>query len=106
MNAVQMKLNKLCKDSNVKVLYVFGSRASETMELLRGMINSFSKGTSDLDIAILTDSLFSVDEKVKFTIQLEEIFEADEYELFVLRRAGDLAGFERERIAMVLQDTK
>ena len=27
---------------------------------------------------------------------------ADEYELFVLRRAGDLAPFERERIKMVL----
>jgi hypothetical protein len=31
-------------------------------------------------------------------------YQADEYELFVLRRAGDLAGFERERIAMVLRE--
>ena len=29
-------------------------------------------------------------------------FLADEYELYILRRAGDLAPFERERIAMVL----
>jgi uncharacterized protein len=28
---------------------------------------------------------------------------ADEYELYVLRRAGDLAEFERERMAMILQ---
>jgi predicted nucleotidyltransferase len=28
--------------------------------------------------------------------------EADEYELYVLRRAGDLVPFERERIAMIL----
>jgi hypothetical protein len=28
--------------------------------------------------------------------------EADEYELYVLRRAGDLAPLERERIALIL----
>ena len=30
---------------------------------------------------------------------------ADEYELFVLSRAGDLAEFERERIEMILQES-
>jgi hypothetical protein len=29
-------------------------------------------------------------------------YEADEYELFILRRAGDLAPLERERMALVL----
>jgi predicted nucleotidyltransferase len=29
---------------------------------------------------------------------------ADEYDLFVLRRAGDLAALERERMAMILQE--
>ena len=29
-------------------------------------------------------------------------YEADEYDLYVLRRAGDLAGLERERMALVL----
>ena len=29
-------------------------------------------------------------------------YAADEYELYVLRRAGDLAPFERERIALIL----
>jgi predicted nucleotidyltransferase len=31
--------------------------------------------------------------------------EADEYELYVLRRAGDLAPLERERMALVLGET-
>jgi predicted nucleotidyltransferase len=35
----------------------------------------------------------------------EDSYLADEYELFVLRRAGDLAEFERQRIAMILQET-
>ncbi len=34
----------------------------------------------------------------------EDSYLADEYELFVLRRAGDLAELERERMAIILQE--
>ena len=34
----------------------------------------------------------------------EDSYSADEYELFVLRRAGDLAELERERMAMILEE--
>ena len=33
-------------------------------------------------------------------------YEADEYDLYVLRRAGDLAPHERERIALILGDAR
>lgn len=36
-------------------------------------------------------------------IYAEDPYFADEYDLFVLRRAGDLAGLERERMKMILQ---
>ncbi len=35
----------------------------------------------------------------------EDSYLADEYELYVLRRAGDLAELERERMAIILQET-
>ena len=34
----------------------------------------------------------------------EDSYLADEYELFVLRRAGDLVELERERMALILQE--
>ncbi len=37
-------------------------------------------------------------------IYAEDSYLADEYELFVLRRAGDLAELERERMAMILEE--
>ena len=37
-------------------------------------------------------------------IYAEDSYVADEYDLFVLRRAGDLAEIERERMAMILQE--
>ena len=37
-------------------------------------------------------------------VYAEDSYLADEYELFVLRRAGDLAELERQRMAMILQE--
>ncbi len=37
-------------------------------------------------------------------IYAEDSYLADEYDLFVLRRAGDLAELERQRMAMILQE--
>ncbi|MBI5842088.1 MAG: nucleotidyltransferase domain-containing protein [Chloroflexi bacterium] len=38
-------------------------------------------------------------------IYAEDTYLADEYDLFVLRRAGDLAELERQRMAMILQES-
>lgn len=79
---------------------------------------------------------FSVDDKVRLAIALEDLWdvgrvdlvvlpeadpflaanivrgeriyardedEADEYDLYILRRAGDLASLERERLALILE---
>jgi uncharacterized protein len=37
-------------------------------------------------------------------VHAEDEYLADEYDLFVLRRAGDLAELERQRLAMILQE--
>jgi uncharacterized protein len=33
----------------------------------------------------------------------KDIYEADEYDLYILRRAGDLIPFERERISLIME---
>lgn len=131
------EMEKLCKDYNVIALYVFGSRAPEMIRTLEDDTYLLKPSESDLDIAILTQSPLSIENKVGLTLDLEELFHAprvdlsvlhetdaflaaniirgervyaadsylaDEYELFVLRRAGDLAELERERMAMILQE--
>lgn len=35
-----------------------------------------------------------------------DTYEADEYDLYVLRRAGDLAPLEQERLALILEETQ
>jgi predicted nucleotidyltransferase len=130
-------IERLCKKYHVKALYVFGSRARELFQVIQKDNISLSASQSDLDIGVLTPSLFSIDDKVNLTYELEDLFGvakvdlfvlqevdaflaaniirgervyaedeylADEYDLFVLRRAGDLAELERQRLAMILQE--
>ena len=131
------ELEKICRGYNVIALYVFGSRVAEMLRLLEHEAYLLEPSESDLDIAILTQSPLSIENKVGLTLELEELFHAlrvdlsilhetdafiaaniirgervyaadsylaDEYDLFVLRRAGDLAELERERMAMILQE--
>ena len=132
------ELQKICQDYNITALYVFGSRAAEIVRALDDDSYSLAPSASDLDVGILSQSDFSVDTKVNLTLDLENLFNAtnvdlfvlqevdaflaaniirgervftadsyfaDEYELFVLSRAGDLAELERERIEMILQES-
>lgn len=63
-------------------------------------------GFSNIDLFILQDAdAFLAANIVRGErVFAEDPYLADEYELFVLRRAGDLAEFERQRMAMILQE--
>lgn len=137
MSALRREIEQLCNDYDVQTLYVFGSRAGEIQKLVAGSAVSATASQNDVDIAVLSASPFSLDQKVRFALALEEIlaaprvdlvmlteadpflaanairgnrlyardaYQADEFELFVLRRAGDLAPFERERMSLILQE--
>ena len=137
MNTRLQKIEQICRKYQVKALYVFGSRNTETLQTLQDDTCEFQPSQSDLDIGVLTYSPFSIDTKVNLTLELEELFNVarvdlvilqeadaflaaniirgeriyaedsyltDEYDLFVLRRAGDLAELERERMAVILQE--
>jgi predicted nucleotidyltransferase len=137
MNTRSQKIGQLCKKYQVKALYVFGSRSTEALHAFQDDTYKLKQSQSDLDIGILSQASFSLDNKVSLALELEELFNvsrvdlvvlqeadaflaaniirgerlyakdsylADEYDLFVLRRAGDLAALERERMAMILQE--
>lgn len=131
------KLEKICMDAGVAILYAFGSRAGEIRDWVDGRLDRLSPGLSDVDIGArkLPGRTWSVVDKVRLALSLEDLFgclrvdlvslsdadpflaaeiirgerlfasdeyEADEYDLYVLRRAGDLAPLEAERQALVL----
>lgn len=111
-------------DPRIVALYLFGSRArgeaSESSDVDVGIL--FARRASLHDVVLLEDDLsqrlgLSVDlidvgRASAFlaldVIRGERLFcrdpdLADEFELYVMRRAGDLAPFERERRRLLLQ---
>lgn len=76
------------------------SKISLTMELE----NLF--GLPDIDLFILqeVDAFLAANIIRGERVFAEDPYLADEYELFVLRRAGDLAELERQRMSMILQE--
>jgi hypothetical protein len=60
-------------------------------------------GVSRVDLVVLpeADPFVAVNVIRGERLFFRDVRRADEYELFVLRRAGDLAPFERERLAMI-----
>ena len=130
-------LARLCAEFQIDILYVFGSRGMEVREWLEMKRPELARGPSDVDIGVkpAPGAAFSVDEKVKFALAVEDMlgvnrvdlvslrdadpflaaniirgerlyaqdeYLADEYDLYILRRAGDLAPLERERMALIL----
>jgi len=137
MNERLFSLHQICQKFAVDILYLFGSRADEVQQWLTGQREALTNSSSDVDVGVkpLPGVHFSLDEKVKLAIALEDFldvgrvdliylpdadpflaanvirgerlyaqdpYRADEYDLYVLRRAGDLAYLERKRMALVL----
>ena len=137
-NERRAALEQLCRTMGVSILYAFGSRARELYNWLEQSQQPLLSSSSDVDIgAHAAPGVFwSVTDKVRLTIALEDLFdcprvdlvilneadpfvaaevisgerlfardadEADEYDLYVLRRAGDLRPLEHERIDLVLR---
>jgi uncharacterized protein YutE (UPF0331/DUF86 family)/predicted nucleotidyltransferase len=130
-------LARLCRQFEIDILYVFGSRADEVKEWLDGARSNLPAGPADVDIGVKTarGAALSVHEKVRLALALEDLLEvtrvdlvclaeadpflaanvvrgerlyardtyqADEYDLYILRRAGDLVPLERERLELIL----
>ena len=113
--------------SDVRALYVFGSRAAGR-----------ARDDSDLDLGVLYRSRQALDRTLQLEQELEraagvkvdlvdvaragaflaydiirgervfcrEATETDRFELYVLRRAGDLLPFERQRQALLLSTSR
>lgn len=138
-DGVSERLASLARQHGLADVYAFGSRAPEIGAKVRGTAKPpRTPAESDADIAVRPryGVTLDVDERVDFTLALEELFRVPrvdlvvlpeagaflalaavsgellycddptdqaEYELYVLRRAGDLLPFERERRDLILR---
>ncbi len=128
-------LARLCRQFEVDILYVFGSRAREVREWASGAQSRLASKPADVDVGVKASRKLTTHNKVRLSLALEDLlgvtqvdlvtlseadpflaanivrgerlyahdtYQADEYDLYILRRAGDLAPLERERMALIL----
>jgi predicted nucleotidyltransferase len=91
-------------DLDIGVLSPISFSVENKVDLTFELSNLF--GLPDIDLFILqeVDAFLAANIIRGERIFAEDSYLADEYELYVLRRAGDLAELERQRMAMILPE--
>lgn len=87
MNKIKKKIDILASRYNLQIIYAFGSRAKEALDMVEGKSKQLSSSTSDLDIGIKSESLLTVEEKVRIAIFFEDLFDLPKVDIVVLSEA-------------------
>ena len=91
-------------DLDIAILTQAPLSIENKIDLTLEMENFFKAWRVDLSVLQETDAFLAANIIRGERVYAADSYLADEYELFVLRRAGDLAELERERMAMILQE--
>ena len=94
MNKIKNELKQLAEKYSLQIIYAFGSRAKEALDLVEGKIKKLSKGISDLDIGIKPERRLNVEEKVEIALALEDIFDVSRVDLVVIPEVGVFLALE------------
>jgi len=84
LSKVREQLKRLADRYGIQIIYAFGSRAREALEMAEGKRESLSPGPSDLDIGIKPERKLTVEEKVGIALALEDIFDVHRVDLVVI----------------------
>lgn len=87
IRSLKEEIEKIASRYDLQIIYAFGSRAKEALDLLEGRIERFSSNTSDLDIGIKAKKHLNVDQKVEIALFFEELFNISRVDLVVLSEA-------------------
>jgi predicted nucleotidyltransferase len=87
MQGVKEKIEQIAAKYGLQVIYAFGSRAKEALEVVEGRIASLSSTPSDLDIGVKPERHLTVEEKVEIAIFFEDLFDLPRVDVVVLPEA-------------------
>jgi predicted nucleotidyltransferase len=71
----------------LQIVYVFGSRAKEVLDLVQGRIGMLPPGPSDVDIGVKPARDLTVEEKVEIAIFFEDLLDVPRVDVVVLPEA-------------------
>ncbi|KPJ65456.1 hypothetical protein AMJ44_10110 [candidate division WOR-1 bacterium DG_54_3] len=87
MLGAKEKIEKIAGKYGLQIIYAFGSRAKEALDVVEGRMASFSSTPSDLDIGVKPERHLTVEEKVGIAIFFEDLFDLPRVDVVVLPEA-------------------
>ena len=87
MSKIKDKIEKLAERYKLQIVYAFGSRAKEALNMVEGKINCLSDRKSDLDIGIKPEIPLNIEEKIEIALELEDVFNISRVDLVVIPEA-------------------
>ena len=87
------KISKIASKYHLQIIYAFGSRAKEVLDMVEGRIPHLSLTPSDLDIGIKPEKPLTVEEKVEIAIFFEDLFDLPRVDVVVLPEAPILLAY-------------
>jgi len=87
MKKIKEQVKDIASRYGLQIIYAFGSRAKEALDMVEGRIEQVSSKPSDLDIGVKPEKPLRVEEKVKIAIVFEDLFDVSRVDLIVLPEA-------------------
>jgi len=87
MKKIKEQIKDIASQYGLQIIYAFGSRAKEALDMVEGSIGQVSSKPSDLDIGVKPEKPLTVEEKVKIAILFEDLFDVSRVDLIVLPEA-------------------
>jgi predicted nucleotidyltransferase len=88
------KIISLAAKYNLKIIYAFGSKAKDALQMIEGKMASLSCTSSDLDIGVKPDRSLTVEEKVEIALFFEDLFDLNRVDVVVLPEAPAFLALE------------
>jgi predicted nucleotidyltransferase len=87
VQGLKEKIAQMAGQYGLQIIYAFGSRAKEVLEMVEGRLHRLSSSPSDLDIGVKPERRLTVEEKVEIAIFFEDLFDLPRVDVVVLPEA-------------------
>jgi predicted nucleotidyltransferase len=87
MKKIKEQISDIASRYGLQIIYVFGSRAKEALDLVENRVEHLRSVPADLDIGVKPEKFLAVEEKVKIAISFEDLFDVSRVDLVVLPEA-------------------
>jgi len=84
MKKIKEEIRNIASQYSLQIIYAFGSRAKEALDLVKDRIEHLPSTPADLDIGVKPAKPLTVEEKVKIAIFFEDLFDVPRVDLVVL----------------------